>query len=169
MNARAKAWETRRAKYGAAGHGSSYSRGPRSCASCRAGVVLRDEALVEAADAIVHLGTTQARKSALWDARSAILSRRTLPTLPAPPDPCGSVLKVFIILQDAGCAPEKKGPFPERMVEAFVREARQRRPADSKITIAQLTWNLDLWVQSADEYLSMIDLAQPRRGRRAAA
>lgn len=68
------------------------------------------------------------------------------------------VSRRWVILRDRGCAPEKKGNFrTDAHLIGFVREAVRVRAADTQITVAQLTWNHDLWVQDGREMIAIAD------------
>lgn len=76
----------------------------------------------------------------------------------------GAVVKQWIIVQEPGRVPEKKAPprTDDGAVDFLIQLA-LCRPAGTHYTLAELTWDHDLWVQSGSEALAMCRLAGPRR------
>jgi hypothetical protein len=76
----------------------------------------------------------------------------------------GVVVRQWVIVQDPGMAPEKKAPprTDEGAVDFLIQLA-LCRPEGTSYTLAELTWDNDLWVQSGSEALAMCRLAGPRR------
>ena len=56
----------------------------------------------------------------------------------------------------------KKGPFKRAHLRAFILELLPYGPQERIITIAEVTWNGDLWVESLDEFLSCRIRHRPR-------
>lgn len=83
--------------------------------------------------------------------------RRHLKYVP-PCDEGGAVRRRWIIVQEPGCIPEKKGHFPYERLEGFLRELIACRPAGTQYTIVSLTWDFDIWVESGREYLTMCEV-----------
>jgi len=69
----------------------------------------------------------------------------------------GSVVRrAFVILHEPGMCPEKKGAFLTRThLDEFVEEVIACRSQDTQITIAELTWNDDLWLVCGRESFEM--------------
>lgn len=69
-----------------------------------------------------------------------------------------TIIKRWVILADPGCAPEKKGSFnDDEHLEQFLREVIACRPAQTAITVAYLTWNHDLWLESGRGWIAERD------------
>lgn len=83
----------------------------------------------------------------------------------------GLVRRSFVILKEAGNAPEKKGPFvTSEHLEQFVREVIACRHPSTTITVCCLTWNDDLWVDDGRGMIKMFDSWKswkPKRSRAA--
>lgn len=63
------------------------------------------------------------------------------------------VLRAFVIINEPGRIPEKKGPFTSTsLLDRFLADLEGHRSADAIITIAELTWDLDLWLTSLDDW-----------------
>jgi hypothetical protein len=75
------------------------------------------------------------------------------------------VIKRWIIVHEPGKVPEKKRPHPQTDdgVVDFLITLALCRPPGTSYTLAQLTWDHDLWVSSGDEELSILRLSGPRR------
>lgn len=69
--------------------------------------------------------------------------------------PKEQILRAFVILKEPGKIPEKKGPFTSyELLNRFIDELETHRPT-AELTICELTWDLDLWVESGREWQSM--------------
>lgn len=76
-----------------------------------------------------------------------------------------AVIKRWVIVHEPGKVPEKKRPHPQTydgMVDFLICLALCRPPSTS-YTLAQLTWDHDLWVSSGNEELSILRLGAPTR------
>ena len=73
------------------------------------------------------------------------------------PDSDGVVIKRWIIVHEPGLVPEKKRPdaqTPEGVL-AFLRELIACRPEGTRYTVAELTWDHDMWVSDGHELLDI--------------
>lgn len=68
-----------------------------------------------------------------------------------------STRRHWVIVHEPGRIPDKKGPFPNDMVNAFVRELLDCRPAGTRAIVCSLTWDFDLWVEDGRARLSIED------------
>jgi hypothetical protein len=59
----------------------------------------------------------------------------------------------WIIVQEPGCVPEKKGGFTFDQVSPFLRELMACRPEKTQLTVVSLTWDFDIWVESGHDWL----------------
>ena len=76
----------------------------------------------------------------------------------------GAVVKQWIIVQEPGKVPEKKAPpHTDDGAVDFLIQLALCRPEGTLYTLAELTWDNDLWVQSGGETLAMCRCAGPRR------
>ena len=77
----------------------------------------------------------------------------------------GVVVKRWIIVHEPGRIPEKKNPCPQTDdgVTDFLIALALCRPPGTCYTVAELTWDHDLLVQSGREALAECRLAGPRR------
>jgi hypothetical protein len=72
--------------------------------------------------------------------------------------PNEQVKRGFVILHRPGQIPEKKGPFTsEPLLGRFTREVIACRPADTRIIVARLTWDDDLWLDDGREMIRIDD------------
>ena len=80
-------------------------------------------------------------------------------------DDGGCVIKRWIIVHEPGKVPEKKNPHPQTHDGAtdFLICLALCRPKGTRYTLAELTWDHDLWVQEGHEELAECRLAGPRR------
>lgn len=80
-------------------------------------------------------------------------------------DDGGTVIKRWIIVHEPGKVPEKKIPHPQTSGGAtdFLISLALCRPAGTRYTIAELTWDHDLWLQEGAEALTECRFAGPRR------
>lgn len=76
-----------------------------------------------------------------------------------------AVVKRWIIVHEPGKVPEKKRPLSQTHEGAidFLIQLALCRPEGTEYTLAELTWDHDLWVQSGGEALAMCRIAAPRR------
>lgn len=82
----------------------------------------------------------------------------------AAPPPDDGILRRWIIVHEPGLVPELKMP-PTQSAEGvldFLIALRDCRPQGTTYTVARLTWNNDLWVNSGDEELTIAELSHPR-------
>lgn len=87
------------------------------------------------------------------------------PNNPHPaPDEDGGPDKLWFILREPGCVPERKGPFPHSMTRPFVREVMDARPT-AHITVLSIHGD-DIEVQDGPEWLMMADGRSAPRARR---
>jgi len=82
------------------------------------------------------------------------------------PEESTSVIHSFVIIKDPGMSVVKKGPFKRAHLRAFILELLPYGPQERIITIAEVTWNGDLWVESLDEFLSYARIKRPQPWRR---
>ena len=61
----------------------------------------------------------------------------------------------WIIIRDAGCVPDRKGPFPDHLLKQFLREALEARMG-SFVTVARVNGD-DLHVEDGPQYLEIMD------------
>lgn len=83
--------------------------------------------------------------------------RRYLKHVP-PVEGDGATRRHWIIVQEPGCIPEKKGHFLRGQLEPFLRELLACRPAGTHYTFVTLTWDFDIWVESGREFLTTCDV-----------
>lgn len=77
----------------------------------------------------------------------------------------GTVVKRWIIVHEPGKVPEKKTPHPQTddgAMDCLISLA-LCRPPGTDYTLAELTWDNDLWVSSGHEELSILRLGAPRK------
>lgn len=73
----------------------------------------------------------------------------------------GHVRRAFVIYQEPGKIPKKKGPFVrDSEVDKMLREMKPHHHADTKYTVAQITFDLDLWLTTASEFLLIQEVAR---------
>lgn len=68
----------------------------------------------------------------------------------------GHVRRAFVIYEEPGKIPQKKGPFVrDSEVETMLREMKPYHHADTRYTVAEITFDFDLWLTGAEEFLFM--------------
>jgi len=62
------------------------------------------------------------------------------------------IKKRWVIVQEPGCIPQIKSPMGNDYSDALtlIRELVECRPPGTILTLAQLTWNDELWVDSGN-------------------
>lgn len=72
----------------------------------------------------------------------------------------GHVRRAFVIYEEPGKIPQKKGPFVrESEVEKVLREMKPHHHPDTRYTVAEITFDFDLWLTTASEFLTLQELA----------
>jgi len=65
-----------------------------------------------------------------------------------------NVRRAFIIYEEPGKVPQKKGPFVrDSEAEKMLREMKPFHHPETKYTVAEITFDLDLWLTTASEFL----------------
>jgi hypothetical protein len=79
-------------------------------------------------------------------------------------DEGGCVVKRWIIVHEPGKVPEMKSPLMQTHDSAldFLIQLALCRPEGTRYTLAELTWNQDLWVSEGGEALDILRLERPR-------
>lgn len=72
-------------------------------------------------------------------------------------DSSGHVVSRFVIYQEPGKIPKKKGPFlSDEQVENMLIEMEPHHHADTIYTVAEITHDHDLWLTCKDEFLAFL-------------
>jgi hypothetical protein len=75
-----------------------------------------------------------------------------------------SIRRVYIIVHEPGCIPEKKHPIQtDEGITRFLLALEMCRPKGTFCTVVKLVWNGDIWVQHGSEWLSEERLLAPRK------
>lgn len=69
------------------------------------------------------------------------------------------IKKRWIVVREPNRVPQKKMPLPQTHegVIAMLRELFDCRPAGTHLTVCELTWDDDLWVNDGRETLNIYD------------
>ena len=73
----------------------------------------------------------------------------------------GHVRRAFVIYEEPGKIPQRKGPFArDSEVEKMLRDMKPHYPPDTRYTVAEITFDLDLWLTTASEFLTIQEIAR---------
>ena len=73
----------------------------------------------------------------------------------------GHVRRAFVIYEEPGKIPQTKGPFVrDSEVEKMLREMKSHHHPDTRYTVAEITFDLDLWLTTASEFLTLQEIAR---------
>lgn len=67
----------------------------------------------------------------------------------------------YVLFIVPGQIPQKKGPFnTDEQLKKMLVEMRLHYPAETQYFVAEVTHAFDLWIQGADEFLTMLEVSR---------